>query len=273
MRWIRKLIFALVFLIAVGTLVYSGYQIVSVLTERTISKNTNEVLIENAVSDVEEDETVIVRKEKAGNKTEEDVPETTQTEPPKETAPIQVNFSYLKGINEDVVGWIYCEDTPISYPILQSEDNNYYLYRLIDTKQNPSGSLFMDFRNQSDFTDWNSIVYGHNMHDGSMFACLEDYKNQSFYDEHPVMYLLTPEKEYKVELVAGITIMADARLYMIPAEEESREDQIEAWLSQSTFVSNVELQPEDRFLALSTCTYEYDNARYVVIGALRELEA
>lgn len=269
MRIIRNVLFTILFLIAAGTLVYSGYEIVSVLAERHVSSRVNEKLNDQAVVSAAKDPSVIIRDNTDDHQSEDT---TEETEAPAETLPIRVNFEYLHDINEDVAGWIYCEDTPISYPFLQSKDNNYYLYRLVDGTQNPSGSLFLDFRNQFDMSDWNSIIYGHNMNDGTMFACLNEYKKQEYYEEHPTMYLLTPEKKYKVELIAGIMAKADATFYDFPVPEDRREEVVEGWLENSTFETNVEILPDDRFITLSTCTYEFDNARFVVIGALREIE-
>lgn len=270
MKFIRRILFTVVFLVATGTMLYSGFQIVSVMSDRQESSNVNEKLQEQAVTAVEKPNIIVNNKKDHGQS--EDTEKSDATEPTTETVPIRVNFEYLHGINEDVAGWIYCEDTPISYPFLQSPDNDYYLYRLVDGTQNPSGSLFLDFRNQFDMSDWNSVIYGHNMHDGSMFACLNEYKKQAYYDAHPVMYLLTPEKRYKVELVAGILARADASFYDFPVPEDRREDVVRGWLEDSTFETQTQIRPEDRFVTLSTCSYEFSDARYVVIGVLREIE-
>lgn len=271
MKFIRKILFAVVFLAAAGVMVYSGYQIVSVLRDRQESSSANEKLQELAVMSVEKETPDIIINHKKDQGQSGDAEDPDETEPTGETVPIRVNFEYLHGINEDVAGWIYCEDTPISYPFLQSPDNDYYLYRLVDGTQNPSGSLFLDFRNQFDMSDWNSVIYGHNMGDGSMFACLNEYKKQAYYDAHPVMYLLTPEKRYKVELVAGILARADASFYDFPVPEDRREAVVSGWLKDSTFETKTQILPDDRFVTLSTCSYEFSDARYVVIGVLREI--
>ena len=92
---------------------------------------------------------------------------------------------------KDVVAWIDCEDTLINDPIVQNGDNNYYLRRLLNGQYNLSGTLFIDYRNQADFSDWNTIIYGHNMNNDTMFGILPDYRKQELFDPHPVMYLLT----------------------------------------------------------------------------------
>lgn len=273
MKLVRRILFVLVFLMAAGVMIYSGSQIVTVLRDRHASSSANEMLQEQAVIAAKQEKPNNTIKDNADRKPLEDASDTAEeTEPTAETLPIRVNFDYLRSINEDVAGWIYCEDTSISYPFLQSPDNNYYLYRLVDGTQNPSGSLFLDFRNQFDLSDWNSVIYGHNMGDGTMFACLNEYKKQEYYEEHPVMYLLTPEKQYKVELVAGILSRADASFYDFPVPEDRREEVVNGWLKASTFETKVQIQPDDRFVTLSTCSYEFSDARYVVIGALREIE-
>ena len=110
------------------------------------------------------------------------------------------------------------------------------------------------------------------MNDGTMFASLNEYKNQEYYDAHPVLYLLTPEKQFKVELVAGILARADASFYDFPVPEDRREEVIHGWLEASTFETKAQIRPGDRFVTLSTCSYEFSDARYVVIGVLREIE-
>lgn len=271
MKIVRRILFVLIFLMAAGVMLYSGSQIVTVLRDRHASSSANGVLREQAVIAAKQEINNIITNDNANR---EQLTEKTdgETEPTTETLPISVDFEYLHGINEDVAGWIYCEDTPISYPFLQSPDNSYYLYRLVDGTQNPSGSLFLDFRNQFDMSDWNSIIYGHNMNDGTMFACLNEYKDQAYYDAHPVMYLLTPEKQFKVELVAGILARADASFYDFPVPEDRREEVVNGWLEDSTFETKTQLRPDDRFVTFSTCSYEFSDARYVVIGALREVE-
>lgn len=209
------------------------------------------------------------------------VPETTESKSAEIVAdkaadllPIQVDFDALCAQNQDVVAWIYCPDTPINYPVVQAADNEYYLHRLLDGSENPGGTLFMDYRNAADLSDWNSVIYGHNMINDSMFGSLTDYQTQSYFEAHPQMFLLTPEKDYKVEMVAGYTTSANSEVYsiFIPNEKE-KVWLMERWLDASDFVSGYDLTAEDRLLTLSTCSYEYSDARYVLIGTLKELDA
>lgn len=185
------------------------------------------------------------------------------------TAPISVDFEVLQAVNADVIGWIYCEDTVINYPVLQGTDNSYYLRRLYDGTYNSSGSLFVDCANSLGFADANNIIYGHNMKNGSMFAGLENWSEQSYYDDHPILWLLTPEQDYAVLLFAGYTTAADSDVYTIYT---TAGESLAAYLAQcyanSDFESDVIPEQIEKILTLSTCDYSFANARYVLQGML-----
>ena len=193
------------------------------------------------------------------------------TEKKSEDPPILVDFNLLCNQNQDIVAWLYCPDTPINYPIVQAADNDFYLRRLLDGSYNTAGTLFMDFRNSEDFSDWNSIIYGHNMKNDSMFGTLPDYKAQSYFEEHSVMYLLTPEQNYKINLLAGFVTPASSKLYSVfNPDEDEKTLLIDSWVAASNFDSGINPASENHFITLSTCSYEYSNARYVLIGILEE---
>ena len=96
---------------------------------------------------------------------------------------------------------------------MQSDDNDYYIRRLPDGTYNTAGSLFADYRSGEIGETNNYIIYGHNMKNGTMFSSLTKYKSQSYYDEHQVMYLYTPEVDYKIELIAGFVIKPTGEIY------------------------------------------------------------
>lgn len=185
----------------------------------------------------------------------------------------EIDFSALKEINEEVVGWLYLPDTVINYPVVQGDDNSYYLKHPVDGSYNSNGCLFVDYKNQSDFTDDNTLVYGHHMNSGKMFASLVEYKEQSFYDAHPVLYFLTEDAVYQIKLFAGYTTTADSGAYMISLS--TREEKID-WLKEmfhsSDFYADVTVSALDHIVTLSTCAYDFQDARYVVHGKLMLLE-
>ena len=184
--------------------------------------------------------------------------------PEEEEQPLEVDFDALRQLNGDVVAWIYVPGTQINYPVVQGSDNDYYLYRLLDGTWNDNGTLFLDYRCSADFSDENSIIYGHHMRSGTMFAALTKYKDQSFYDEHPSLYLTTPAQKYRVDLFAGCVVEADADIY----QTEISPEYLAACVGRSTFRPNHEIAAEGPILTLSTCSFEFEDARYVVLGVL-----
>ena len=117
-----------------------------------------------------------------------DETDSDDTEPPKATElPISIDFDSLLSRNKDVIGWLYCPDTVINYPVVQGENNDQYLRKDLDGKYLVSGTLFADYRNGALGEDANYIIYGHNMKNGTMFSLLAKYKQQSYYDKHPVI--------------------------------------------------------------------------------------
>ncbi len=132
-----------------------------------------------------------------------------------DAAPITIDFDSLCAENPDIVGWIYCEGTPINYPVLQGKDNDQYLYTDYTGSYNIDGSIFVDGDNRPGFADSNTIIYGHHMNSGSMFACLEKWTDQAFYEEHPVVWLLTPTQDYQIVLFAGHHVNAYSENYDI----------------------------------------------------------
>lgn len=192
---------------------------------------------------------------------------TAATEPTI-AAPITVNFDSLLERNMDVIGWLYCPDTIINYPVVQGKDNDQYLRRDIDGNYLVSGTLFADYRNGALSEDSNYIVYGHNMKNGTMFGQLTKYKQQAYYDQHPVMYFLTPEGNFMLELFAGLVVTPNDRIYSPNIDKAEFAELLEDYRTKSTFQSDIVLEYNDTIVTLSTCSYEFDNARYIVIGRL-----
>lgn len=185
----------------------------------------------------------------------------------------QVDFAALQADCPDVVAWIYAPDSKLNYPIVQSADNDYYLRRLMNGAYNIGGTIFMDYRNQADFSDWNTIIYGHKMKNGSMFGSLPYYREEGYYEEHTEIYMFTPEQNFRLELLGGYVTPADAQTYTFPVNAQERDALAELARSKSTFAAaETELGPEDKLVTLSTCVYDYEDARYVLVGVLRPVE-
>ena len=182
---------------------------------------------------------------------------------------LAIDFEALKAINKDAIGWLYCPDTVIDYPVMRADDYNWYLRHLPDGTYNANGSLFLDYNCKPDFSDRLSTIYGHNMNSGSMFASLTGYKEQAYFEEHPYMYLYTEQGNYRVELVYGCVVDANEwreRAFMF---ESNLSSLLSFAAYNTTFTSDRPYTDEDRFLVLSTCSYEFDDARFIVMGVLR----
>ncbi|MCH5198842.1 MAG: class B sortase [Oscillospiraceae bacterium] len=190
----------------------------------------------------------------------------------REYAPISVNFEDLLKENGDIVGWLYSENTPIDYPVVQAENNEKYLRRDLNGNYIISGTIFVDFRCPQVATGQNYIIYGHNMRGTTMFSSLAKYKDPSYYDEHPVLYYLTPNGDYKIELFAGMVTAADSEVYTPDfGSKEAFKVFLKDIRDKSTFYSDVAVTEEDNIITLSTCSYEFGNARYAVFGKLTDL--
>jgi sortase B len=184
-------------------------------------------------------------------------------------APIEVDFEELQKVGSDVIGWIYCEDTAINYPVVYGRDNEFYLNRNYMGEYDPSGSIFSDEENANGFSDANVLLYGHHMADKTMFAPLNDWMQQSYYEAHPVMWLLTPEQDYRVELFAGYVTSADSETYRVFHEPGPDLESYLNWARKwSEIQSEVETGAEGKYVVLSTCDYSFDEARSVLHGKL-----
>lgn len=133
----------------------------------------------------------------------------------EEIPPITVDFKALKEINEDCVGWLYMEATGLSYPIMHGDTNDAYLYTTIEGNYNVNGSIFVEASNVGDFTEPNTIVYGHNMASGAMFAENEKYFYNDAYKTSPYFWVLTPEGNYKYQIFTAFEDAADGEAYTI----------------------------------------------------------
>jgi len=183
----------------------------------------------------------------------------------------KIDFKSLKEINKDVIGWIYSDGMDINYPIVQGSDNDYYLKHLIDGTYNDSGSIFLDYRNKYNFNNKHTIIYGHNMLDGSMFTNLTRYKDQSFYDNNKTYLIMTPYENFVIEVFSGYvaSVKEDAWELNFDSDEEFN-NWIKTIKEKSIFESSLIPKIGDKLVTLSTCSYELDNARFVLHGILRK---
>ena len=247
-RWILRM----VLVVSIAVAGYSGFQLYKGIKDYRDSENSYQNLAQNTEGQTEE--TVITDQGERHNYT-------------------KANFEALAKINPDVVGWLSLEDTVINYPIAQGSDNEYYLHHLFTKEYNNTGCIFMDVDNAKDFSDLNTILYAHHMRNGSMFAELEGYRDQEYYNTHKELVLQTPSGNYLVEPFAGLLTDGYSDYIQIGFQDsDSFLSYVNQMRSQSTFQSDVTITAEDRILTMSTCRYDVDNGRYAVFAKLTKLD-
>nr|WP_300839117.1 class B sortase [uncultured Acetatifactor sp.] len=187
----------------------------------------------------------------------------------------QVDFEDLQeNVNKDIYAWIYIPDTKVDYPVLQHDsDNTYYLNYNLDGSRGYPGCIYTENYNAKDFTDPVTVVYGHNMKDGSMFAGLHRYSDIEFMEEHPYIYMYTPEGLLVYEIFTAHETSDEHILYAHNWFEEERvmEEYIyetrDVRLMGSVQREDVDVESDDHILTLSTCVSNPNN-RFIVQGVL-----
>ena len=175
------------------------------------------------------------------------------------------NFPKMLEINKDTKGWIK-QGNKLSYPVLQTKDNNYYLTHLPNGKGNKAGSLFIDYRISQGLEDRHSIIYGHNMKNKSMFGSLIGYYKESYYKNNKTFDIYIKEKHYIYEVFAAYETpeVSDTYSYGFANDEVFNEYLIKSRKKSIYNTEFRELTSVDKIITLSTCTEDDDTKRFVV---------
>ena len=187
-----------------------------------------------------------------------------------------VDFEKLLEMNSDVVGWIrFDEPSEINYPVVQGRDNEEYLKRTFEANTNKLGTLFVDVNNPGDFSGRNTFIYGHNMKNGSMFAQLLKYKDDSFYKEHPYFYIYTPDGKVRTYEIFSAGVVKDTSYSYIMdyADDAAYQTYIDYIKQQSAYPTSAEVTTASKIVSLSTCTNVRDDERFLVHGVMIKEEA
>ena len=198
--------------------------------------------------------------------------EETEEEPPKVEIPI--DFEALKEQNKDVYAWIRIPGTNVDYPILQhEEDNGYYLNHTIDGVEALEGSIYTENYNTKYFDDPNTVIYGHNMKNGSMFRTLHNYEDKTFFDENRVIYIYQPDRILEYRIFAAYVYDNRHLLLNFDLEDPDMfqrylDDVFNIRAANAHIDSSMELGTDDRILTLSTCNAGIETQRYLVQAVL-----
>lgn len=174
------------------------------------------------------------------------------------------DFAELKRINSDVIGWIQIPGTKINYPIVQGDDNEYYLTHTVNGEENSGGAIFMDAAIEDRFEDKNAIIYGHNLKSGAMFSRLNRYARKSFWDANRYIYITTPFGMSTYQVFSAYQTTADADIYYYGFEEDQYfQEYLDRIVSYSIFNAGVSVNKEDTIITLSTCAND-TSQRFIV---------
>lgn len=183
------------------------------------------------------------RKELKSNENREDFPE------------MEVDFKALREKNPDTVGWLYVGSCGISYPIVQGEDNDYYMNHTFEGTVNSSGAIIMDYRDDKYLKDWNTFIYGHNMKNGSMFGSLKKLLNdETLYDSDPYIYVYLPGYIYRYKIFSYYKDKPDSKMYWTADTLQEYRQYIRDALSLSVRDLGVETSEENNMVTLVTCS-------------------
>lgn len=190
-----------------------------------------------------------------------------------EDKPIEVSLEELRKLNKDVIGWIYIPDTNVSFPLLQGSSNKQYLYQSYKKEYLTAGSIFLDYRCDAEFKDKSTVIYGHNMHNGSMFGSLKKYKAASYMKEHPYIYILKQNGDWsRYEISAFYQASVDGPTYRLPIKSEDKKSfrELIDTINADNIYSGVDAQKikeNDTLIILSTCTQDSRDDIRVTIAA------
>ncbi len=181
-------------------------------------------------------------------------------------------FEDLKAINPDVCAWVTLDNTNIDHPVVQGQDNLTYVNRDVYGNFALAGSIFLDSRNDSSFSDPYSLLYGHHMENSGMFGDLALYKEEDFFQENSTGYLITPEGVYDLEIFASLVVSASDQYIFDPEIWHTEEAAALAHVKENALYlrENIfqDLDENSRILALSTCSGEFSDARTVVLAKM-----
>lgn len=191
-------------------------------------------------------------------------------EDPHAAALLEMDLAALREGNPEVLGWIVIPDTELDYPLMDGEDNQYYLEHTWDRKYNEAGSIFLEKTSSSDLSDEHTVIYGHRMNNGTMFGSLGEYRALEHWEKHPHVYIVDDNGVHIYEIFAAYEANIGSRTYQVGfSGEESKRAFLEHCLTSSVIDTGVVPAVEDKILTLSTCTaMGHENLRWVVQARL-----
>lgn len=175
------------------------------------------------------------------------------------------DWEALQNENSDVVAWLYIPECDISYPVVQGNDNQYYLDHTVKKEENRFGAIFLSAEASPDFSQDNSLIYGHSVDIGGMFTNLSYFEDQNFFDQHPYFYVLTPTQNYRCT-ISWFAKTADGSIYYTSSFGGQRNSLLSQMKENAYFTRDVDIS-DGSFVTLSTCDLDYgfDSAQRLIL--------
>lgn len=267
----------LLMLIALVVFIFSGYTLYGFYKEYQKGSNEYDNLESSYASDEGESEDLDALEDEAalqdisGREVANIIWDGKELTVPTMKNPI--DFSELQQVNEDIAGWLRIRALDISYPVVQGEDNDYYLHRTFEKEDNFAGCLFVNCDNDRDFTDQNTIIYGHNMKNGSMFGKLKQFREEETYNKSKYFWMFTPDLIFQYRIFSAMVVTKTGLAYQTFYSDEDFNEWInKAFEGSEVENSGIQVTSDDHVVTLSTCTGD-DSTRFVVMGKLVQIYA
>lgn len=177
----------------------------------------------------------------------------------------------LQEKNPDTIAWIEIPGTSVDYPIMQADTNSYYLRRTFSRKYNITGSIFADYRNSPDFDDQNTVIYGHNMRDGTMFYDVSLFMNEDFYKDNKRIIITLNDRILEYTVFSVYETQKDYDYRSPELDSNLFEAKLQEFRNKSLIKSDVSLSERSRILTLSTCSYSFQDARIALHAVLTSI--
>lgn len=227
--------------------------------------------VQKTKSDIEEIRKIMEVKENVVENTE-------NTESGEVAESTNQRIEQLKKVQEqnpDIVAWLEIEGTEINYPVLQADNNEYYLTRNYKKEYNFNGSIFLDYRYDFERPSDNFLIYGHNNNNGLMFDDLLAYENKSYYESHPEIKLTTTKEDATYKIIAVFKGQAYEQTsenefqyynYVDFENDEEYYNYIENCKKDSLYEIDTKIDYREKLLTLSTCEYSRKNGRFAILA-------
>ncbi|MCM1120861.1 MAG: class B sortase [bacterium] len=262
---LRKLQYAAGILVLLAAVIFSGYKLIMAVISDHRAQAEHQRLLEAVVT---EEVRLDAPSVDAGMDGDDGEPETV----PPQYPPLSIDMAQLNEMNGDFRGWFYFPAVEVSYPIVQGEDNEYYLKHSFEDEKSNSGSIFMDCGASPDWSDRNTFVFGHNMRDGSMFGAFRRLVDDpSLLDANPRFYIYTKETVYTYEIFSYYMTKSSSNRYMVFTSDENYDIYTQWAVENSNYNFDVDLSERANIVSLSSCYGSAGTSRRVLIHGVLTL--